>query len=288
MKLRKSFFGKSISYFILLLEGRKMGLTVNTLIFQEKIIKGVGFQWEKIRICELGSQIIVNRKIPAKQFYIKEKNVLEHISLDLNGMYDSLKVDLGRPVPKQLLNRFNLITNYGTTEHVTNQYHVFKNINNMCKVNGVIIHAVPIPNHWINHSRYYYSQLFFSELANLCNYKILNIVIKNAYDPPRPKKNLIYVALIKQDNNNFILNKTFKQLKVFDSKNRSGTGTDYRNDLNNIGIKYQKKKLWTLWDFFVNKIPIKQLRRIFRTIQIIFVEKLSITTSKSKNPNPKV
>ena len=149
-----------------------MGLRANLLIFQEKIIKEARFQWEEIRICELGCQLIRDRNIPAKKFYLEEKNVLEHISLDLNGWYGSLKVDLCRSTPKQLLNRFNLITNYGTTEHVNNQYQVFKNIHDMCKVNGVIIHALPVLNHWVNHCRYYYSHIFFTELANLCNYKI--------------------------------------------------------------------------------------------------------------------
>lgn len=238
-----------------------MGLISSLLFFQEKIIKKAGFQWEKIRICELGSQIIENRNIPAKKFYLEEKKVLEHISLDLNGTYGSLKVDLCRPIPKRLLNRFNLITNYGTTEHVNNQYQVFKNIHDMCRLNGIIIHTLPVENHWVNHCRYYYSQFFFMELAKLCNYKILQIEIKNAYNPPRPKKNLIYVALFKQNNNDYILKKIFKTLKIFDSKNITHTGN------------YTKKKIWLLlWDHFVNKIPGKYLKRILRTIQCFLLE----------------
>ena len=135
-------------------------------------------------------------------------------------------------------------------------------MHDLCKVNGVIIHTLPIPNHWVNHCRYYYPPIFFSELANLCNYKILYIEIKNAFNPARPRKNEIYVALLKQNNNDFILKKTFKTLKIFDSK--------YTKYIGNYGKR--KSKIWYLWEGFVNKIPVNYIKKIIRTIQCIYID----------------
>ncbi len=195
-----------------------MGITSNTIDFEEKIIRKVGFNWQKIQMCELGSQIMSNGTTPAKDYYKTSKKVLEHVSLDLNGLYGSLIVDLCHPIHESFINRFHLVTNYGTTEHVNNQYQVFKNIHDMCRVNGVMIHILPIPNNWLNHCRYYYPKNFFNDLSKLCNYKILRIEIKNAFNPPVPKKNLIYIAFCKQKKNEFVSKKIFKTLNLIDSK----------------------------------------------------------------------
>ncbi|MFX1501567.1 MAG: hypothetical protein ACFFDH_11445 [Promethearchaeota archaeon] len=195
-----------------------MGITSNTLDFEDEVIEKAGFEWNKIRMCELGSQLMVNGKISSKAYYILKKNVIEHVSLDLNGLYGSLIVDLCLPVHESFFNRFHLITNYGTTEHVNNQYQVFKNIHDMCKVKGVMIHVLPIPDNWPNHCRYYYPRNFFDELAKLCNYEIIKIVLKNAFKPPKPKKMLVFVAFYKQTNEEFISKMTFKTLNIVDTK----------------------------------------------------------------------
>ena len=169
-------------------------------------------------MCELGSQVISEGHIPAKLFYKSNRKVLEHISLDLNGLHGSLVVDLCKPVHASFYNRFHLITNYGTAEHVNNQYQVFKNIHDMCKVNGIMIHVLPIPNTWPNHCRFYYPKDFFIDLSSRCNYKLLRIELKNANTPPVPEKILIYVVFSKLEPGEFISKKSFKQLNLVDTK----------------------------------------------------------------------
>jgi len=224
-----------------------MGITSNTLDFEEEVIRRVGFDWKKIRMYELGSQLMANGKFPAKEYYKLKKNVLEHISLDLNGLYGSLIVDLCHPVHESFFNRFHLITNYGTTEHVNNQYQIFKNIHDMCRVKGVMIHVLPVPNNWPNHCRYYYPRNFFDELAKVCNYKILKIVLKNAFKPPIPKKMLAYVAFYKQTKEEFISKMTFKTLNIVDTKVLRRVGNyslqkDYQTQILKL-IRIFKKRL---------------------------------------------
>ena len=72
----------------------------------------------------------------------------------------------------------NLVSDFGTIEHVDNQYQVFKNVHDVCIRNGVIIHTLPTLNYWKDHCKYFYSKEFFVELARLCDYKILDLEIK--------------------------------------------------------------------------------------------------------------
>ena len=235
-----------------------MGLTANVIAFQEKIIQKVGFHWQKVRMCELGAMCMrTMNDIPAKKYYIEEKKVLEHVSIDWNGMFGSLPIDLSFPVPKELLNKFNLVTDYGTIEHVDNQYQVFKNVHDVCSMNGVIIHTLPTLNYWKDHCKYFYSKEFFVELARLCDYKILDLEIKSAYNVFAPKSKLVFIALLKKNNNEFISEREFNKLKIFDF-----------SDLNNTFSYYLEKIIWKLWSlrYYILNYPNKNLKRIFRKI----------------------
>lgn len=234
-----------------------MGLTAKIIAFQEKIIQKVGFQWQNMRICELGAMCMRTDDIPAKKYYIEEKNVLEHISIDLNGMFGSLIIDLCLPIPIKLLNRFNLITDFGTIEHINNQYQVFKNVHNMCIKDGVMIHTIPTLKYWKDHCLYFYSKEFFIELARLCNYKILGLEIKSPYDPPLPKSELVFVALSKQNKDDFISREEFNELKIVDFK-----------DLSNSFNYYIERVLLKLWNlrYYVLVYGKTRLKKIFQII----------------------
>lgn len=55
-----------------------------------------------------------------------------------------------KPVPFIFINQFDVITNYGTIEHINDQYHAFKNVHDMCKSGGIMIHNFPPQGHWQN------------------------------------------------------------------------------------------------------------------------------------------
>ena len=155
-----------------------------------------GFKWETLRICELGSQyyypnselsINSNTRQSAKSVYLS-RNVIKHVSIDLNGEYDSLVLDLDNPVPEYLLGDFNWVTNYGTVEHVNNQYMVFKNIHDLCCIGGIMLHALVPPGHWVGHGRYHHSIEFINKLAQCCRYSILLLEKTKYYDNPKKKR----------------------------------------------------------------------------------------------------
>lgn len=188
--------------------------------WEEDTLKTLGISYVGLSMCELGNQSYNNE--PAKIMY--EKRGAKHTSIDINGRSGSLPLDLDYPIPNNLENKFDLITNYGTTEHVNNQYSVFKNIHSVGKVGCVVVHGVPLVNNWKKHCRWYYSIQFFSSLASACSYKIigLEIVKKNFYKYP---KNLVACIFRKEKENLFIKEKDFYSLPgLYDSKDTRRTG----------------------------------------------------------------
>jgi hypothetical protein len=123
----------------------------------------------KIRMIELGNQHFNDGRI-SKDYY--SGIGIEHVSIDINGLDNSLKLDLNFDID---IPKADVVTNHGTTEHVSNQEAVFRNIHNLCKTNGYMIHQVPSVGTWPGHCDFYYTKEYFEDLAKKNNY----IVIEN-------------------------------------------------------------------------------------------------------------
>ena len=98
--------------------------------------------------------------------------------IDADGRHDALKFDLNSDILRQydFTEKFDLVTNYGTTEHVFDQRQAFSNMHNLCAHNGVIIHEVPFQR-WLNHGLYNYQPTFFYDLANANGYALIGMHI---------------------------------------------------------------------------------------------------------------
>jgi len=116
------------------------------------------------------------RRRDAKYFF--KKLGFKVISIDKMKCLSSEFFDLREPFPDRFLNKFDIVTNYGTTEHVQyrrNQYQTFKNIHDCLKVGGIFIHIVPGFKSRSNHSKINYGKYFFPTLAKMNDYKIIEI-----------------------------------------------------------------------------------------------------------------
>jgi SAM-dependent methyltransferase len=158
-----------------------MGIKVKYLNFFFKSIHlgGIRPPYNGFTMCELGNQImkyddislapyirancgIMNERLPrtAKDFFIDIG--FKHTSIDKNGKDGALPLDLCKPVPSELRGKFDVVTNFGTTEHVTNQAQVFANIYGLLRKEGVVVHIVPIKDGKLkNHGIYQYATDFF-------------------------------------------------------------------------------------------------------------------------------
>lgn len=94
---------------------------------------------------------------------------IKHTSVDWNGEDGALRLDLRQPLN---LGQFDMVTNIGTTEHVSEQIPVWENIHTACALNGIVASITPAPDNWWWHGEYYPKIDFFKEFALLNGYQI--------------------------------------------------------------------------------------------------------------------
>ena len=77
--------------------------------------------------------------------FYKQWGIEHYTAIDLNGLEGALKFDLNTLFTKDGLfsKEYDLVTNFGTTEHCFNQATAFENIHNLTKKGGYILHLSP-------------------------------------------------------------------------------------------------------------------------------------------------
>ena len=164
-----------------------------------------GLNWCDIGMLELGNQHFVgygpdrDHQGTVKQ-WAKDRGLRQHVSIDINGKDGAYLYDLRLPLPAQYVN-YQIVTNFGTSEHIDQQEPVFKNIHEVCAINGIMLHVVPLVGHWPGHCLYRYAECFFSRLVmdNLYRVRILTTLPKcHAHDE------LLIAILQRRSKANFI------------------------------------------------------------------------------------
>lgn len=74
-------------------------------------------------------------------------------------------------VPPEWRGRFDLVTNFGTTEHILDQVNSFRVMHDFAKVGARFIHQVPYAGYF-NHGLFAYTPAFFVFLAHANHYEI--------------------------------------------------------------------------------------------------------------------
>lgn len=92
-----------------------------------------------------------------------------HVSVDLNGQGAALVLDLCQPLR---LGAFDVVTNFGTTEHVSDQSAVWRNIHQAVRLGGHLISTTPYPGDWPGHGRWYPPDGWFADFCALNGYEI--------------------------------------------------------------------------------------------------------------------
>jgi SAM-dependent methyltransferase len=69
--------------------------------------------------------------------------------------------------------KFDVVTNFGTTEHIANQLNAFKIIHDLTAPGGIMIHAVPAQG-LVNHGLLKYNPKWFWMLARSNDYRWLD------------------------------------------------------------------------------------------------------------------
>jgi SAM-dependent methyltransferase len=80
--------------------------------------------------------------------------------------------DLNKDVPGELHNRYDVVLDSGTSEHIFNFPKVLENYHKMLKVGGRMIHGLPSSNH-VDHGFYMFSPTIFYDYYSANNWKIV-------------------------------------------------------------------------------------------------------------------
>ncbi|MCK6450954.1 MAG: class I SAM-dependent methyltransferase [Alphaproteobacteria bacterium] len=110
---------------------------------------------------------------PARVLY--EALGIKYNCVDVDGRSGTLVLDLNfDPAPPEHANKYGLVTNHGTSEHLLNQYNVFKMMHDFAAPGGIIVHAVPFTVH-LEHGFFNYQPNFFECLARYNSYETIGL-----------------------------------------------------------------------------------------------------------------
>lgn len=105
---------------------------------------------------------------------------IRHVSFDLNNRSGALPWDLGKPLDPQALREasgigmgeFDIVTNFGTSEHVVEgQEQCFTTAHELLRYGGLAVHAVPRVGTCSGHGAWKYTADWYREHAERFGYR---------------------------------------------------------------------------------------------------------------------
>ena len=140
---------------------------------------------------ELGNK--KNERGTYKHYFTKRG--IEHTSVDWNGKDGALPLDLRYPLDLPV---YDVVTNFGCTEHIDGQKEVFENIH---KHGKLMVHVIPLIGNWIGHAKYPVTIEFMEKLAEANNY-----VVEDIYIDGKDKKKLVCARFYRTNDEPFVWN----------------------------------------------------------------------------------
>ncbi len=106
---------------------------------------------------------------------------IEYASIDVcPGLKNTEILDLNfDALPPPMRGHYHVVFNFGTTEHIVNQWNCFEVIHDALKVGGVVYHQLPASG-YLDHGYYCYTPLFFRDLAKANGYEIERVAVTAA------------------------------------------------------------------------------------------------------------
>lgn len=196
-------------------------------------------------------------------------------AIDASGENGAYVFDLNTNIEEKysFFEKFDVVTNLGTIEHCFNVSEAFKNMHNLCKAGGLMVHAFPSSGN-ANHGLYNLQPRLFALLAQSNNYEILNFSFTVDYKPELRKFThdhyasyddrdlMCYVVYKKNDEKPFV----FPFDSMFDDINKLD---GYKAHLDANEFRPYIKGSWNnIKPSSLEKVPLKTIQRpaYFKTI----------------------
>lgn len=112
------------------------------------------------------------------------ENKCSYTCVDINGRNGALGLDVRRPFD---VGRFDLVTNFGFSEHVSKQAPFWANAHKALRVGGHHVGTLPKPNHWLHHGWSYWHphEAFYQAWADVNGYEVVTLVDCGPGDPAK-------------------------------------------------------------------------------------------------------
>lgn len=117
----------------------------------------------------------------AKLFYEAMLDYREIVAIDFHGTPAAKPLDLNLPV--DLGQRFDMVIDDGTAEHVFNVFQFFKTCHDVTRPGGLMLHNNPFRG-WLEHGFYNFNPTFYWDLAAANRYDVL-LMVYHEFDPLR-------------------------------------------------------------------------------------------------------
>lgn len=128
-------------------------------------------------VCELGAQQMADGKVgtPAEDFY-RAIGCGRYVSIDANGQ-GTVTADLNQPLniganTEHLLDQFDLVTDFGTGEHIFDQAQVWRTLHELTKPGGYLVIDRPAQG-YSKHCFYLVNACLLSDLVAANGYRII-------------------------------------------------------------------------------------------------------------------
>lgn len=146
-----------------------MGILEEPLAFIRALKLKRGFS-----VCELGDQYVTAkpRRYLASEFY-QGRGCGRYVSIDGNGR-GTHTFDLNVPLPADF-GRFDLVTDFGTGEHVFNQFQVFKSIHYLMRPKGGLFAFDRPTQGYAEHCYWNAHECLWRDLAEANHYQVLRL-----------------------------------------------------------------------------------------------------------------
>ncbi len=117
----------------------------------------------------------------AKIFYRALLDYQRITAIDFHGTPAAMQIDLNHPTG--LDERFDVLIDCGTAEHVFNVFQFFKTCHELTRPGGLMVHATPFCG-WIEHGFYSFNPTFYWDLAAANGYAVV-MMVYTEIDPVR-------------------------------------------------------------------------------------------------------
>lgn len=214
-----------------------MGIRLKGLKYFEEITNVLGYEdFHGLKLCQLGDLFI--RRDARNHFNIphsKAYNYFTDLGFEVTTIDlgigterigpEVLQYDLSKPITEKV-DQFDFVLDFGTSEHIDNQYELFQNIYNLCKVEGIIMHSNPSTRYGSEHGLFHYTFDFFVKLSQICKYKMIDIRETSVFYWKHPNKAIhINASLMKTEDDKFPSWDTFNseiliELAMIDGRER--------------------------------------------------------------------